>query len=298
MSSIRRRGIDKTFFHPGVSSGWIFIRYNRLVTKEMTLNHRIVFMAILFILILTACQPASSSDVQPASVTETYSPPETIPSNTPFVPPPSSTPEATQTFTPSPTETATATPLPLVESLEAIVAADLLSCRYGPGATYLYLYGLKKGARLKLIGRAEGNNWVYVDGRNKCWVNAKFIEINGDMKSLPNVYPDKVRLPVSPYYPPTTGVLATRNGNSVEISWNDVPLRAGDEEDENMQHYIVEVWRCEGGQMIFESLGTNDLAVIVNDEPGCSQPSHGRVFVQEKHGFAGPSEIPWPAANQ
>ena len=176
----------------------------------------------------------------------------------------------------------------------------MLSCRYGPGAYYLFLYGLKKGAHIKLIGRAEGSNWVYVDGKNKCWVNAKFIEIEGDMQSLANVYPDQAKLPVSPYYPPTTGVLAIRDKNDsdkVEISWNEVPLRAGDEEDENMQHYIVEVWHCEGGRMIFDALGTNDLAVIVVDEPGCGQPSHGRVFVQEKHGFAGPSEIPWPAAN-
>jgi hypothetical protein len=81
----------------------------------------------------------------------------------------------------------------------------------------------------------------------------------------------------------------------VDVSWNDVPLRAGDEEDENMQHYIVEVWRCESGQIIFDPLGTNELAITFIDEAGCDQPSHGRVFVQDKHGFAGPSEIPWPA---
>jgi len=81
----------------------------------------------------------------------------------------------------------------------------------------------------------------------------------------------------------------------MEVSWNDIPLRAGDEEDENMQHYIVEVWRCESGQIIFDPLATNELAVIFIDEVGCDQPSHGRVFVQEKHGFAGPSEITWPA---
>jgi hypothetical protein len=80
----------------------------------------------------------------------------------------------------------------------------------------------------------------------------------------------------------------------VEISWNDVPLRAGDEEDQSMLHYIVEVWRCEGGQSLFESLATNDLSITFSDEPGCSQPSHGRIFVQEKHGFAGPTETTWP----
>jgi hypothetical protein len=86
----------------------------------------------------------------------------------------------------------------------------------------------------------------------------------------------------------------TRTGNTVSVRWLDIPLRAGDEEDETMLHYIVEVWRCEGGQIIFDPLATNDTTITFVDEPGCSQPSHGRVFVQEKHGFAGPTDIPWP----
>jgi hypothetical protein len=250
-------------------------------------------MIIVVLLMNSGCEAVASNPPQPATVTET------LPSIMPFVPPPSHTPEPTLTFTPAPTETVTPTTVPVVENLNATVTADLLSCRYGPGATYLFLYGLNKGARIKLIGRAEGNHWVYVDGKNKCWVNAKYLEIAGDMLGLPSVYPDKAKLPVSPYYPPTTGVLAVRDKidkNKLEISWNDVPLRAGDEEDQNMQHYIVEVWRCEGGAMIFDSLGTNDLAVIIVDEPGCDERSHGRVFVQEKHGFAGPADIiNWPA---
>ena len=80
----------------------------------------------------------------------------------------------------------------------------------------------------------------------------------------------------------------------VTVSWLDIPLRAGDEEDERMNHYIIEVWRCEAGGIKFEPLATNDLEISFVDEPGCSEPSHGRIFVQEKHGFAGPTDIPWP----
>ncbi len=61
-----------------------------------------------------------------------------------------------------------------------------------------------------------------------------------------------------------------------------------------MQHYIVEVWRCEGGTMLFEPIATNTASVVIHDESGCAAPSHGRIFVQEKHGFSGPTEIPWP----
>jgi hypothetical protein len=135
---------------------------------------------------------------------------------------------------------------------------------------------------------------VYVAGKNKCWLNAKFVEIAGDRMSLPIVYPGIAKLPITPYYAPTDWVGATRKANVVEVSWNPVRISAGDYEDDSMFEYIVEVWRCESGQMLFEPLATHDLAVTFVDEPGCSQPSHGRVFVQEKHGFAGPAEVPWP----
>ena len=207
----------------------------------------------------------------------------------------SSTPNPTETPTLLPTTTSTLTPIITVESLKAIVTADLLSCRYGPGSEYLFLYGLRKGANIKLIGRTEGNHWVYVDGKNKCWVNEEYIDIAGNKNSLPVVYPGIAKLPISPYYPPTTVLKVLRYKNVVTIKWLDIPLRAGDEEDEFMQHYIIEVWRCEGGNIIFDPLATNDLSITFMDEPGCSEPSHGRIFVQEKHGFAGPVEIPWPA---
>jgi hypothetical protein len=61
-----------------------------------------------------------------------------------------------------------------------------------------------------------------------------------------------------------------------------------------MLHYIVEVWRCDAGQLIFDPLATNETSITFLDQAGCDQPSHGRIFVQEKHGFAGPAEIPWP----
>jgi len=204
------------------------------------------------------------------------------------------TPIPKLTSTPPPTKTSTQTPIPTVESLKAKVVADKLSCRYGPGALYLYLYALNGTANIKLIGRTDANDWVWVDGSNKCWVNAKFLEIQGDPKSLPIVYPG-LKLPVSPYYPGPSWAKATRAGNSVEITWEAVPISPGKYEDEFMQQYLIEVWRCENGQIVFETLGTNYPAIKVeNDEPGCSVPSHGRVFVQEKHGYGGPVEVPWP----
>ncbi len=205
---------------------------------------------------------------------------------------------APKTDTPQPSETATPSPspVPTVESLKAKVTAELLSCRYGPGAEYLYLYALRAGANIKLIGRTDANNWVWVDGTNKCWVNTKFLEIAGDWKSLPVVYPGIAKLPITPYYPAPSWANASRKGNDIVINWEPVPISPGKFEDANMHQYIVELWRCENGQITFETLGTNlPYLTIPADETGCSQPSHASVWLQEKHGFAGPVKVPWPA---
>ena len=110
------------------------------------------------------------------------------------------------------------------------------------------------------------------------------------------MYPDGVKLPVTPYYPPTAVLEAKRNpfNDEVTVSWMEIPVSLGDYEDDSMQTYIVELWRCEGGQLIFDPLATRLTFVTFVDESGCTEPSHGRVFVQEKHGYAGPAEIPWP----
>lgn len=236
---------------------------------------------------------STASASQPAEVTGTLTGISSAETFTPL--PATETLTPSPTFTPFPTETFTLTPYPVVESLKATVTAERLSCRYGPGAEYLYLYALRAGANIKLVGRADGNDWVWVDGTTKCWVKAEFLTVNGDTMNLPNVYPGIAKLPLTPYYPAPSWASATRNGNSVAITWEPVPISPGKYEDENMHQYIVEVWRCESGEIIFETLGTNSPSIVVpNDEQGCSTPSHGSVWVQEKHGFAGPVEVPWP----
>jgi len=232
-------------------------------------------------------------------------PPESSPQGatvTPIATFPAATDAAlpTDTSTPLPTDTAptaTRTTIPTYTVLIGEVNVDQLACRYGPGWPYLYFTGLLKGNRLEVIGRLDDANWIYVQaigGNRPCWIKAEFMDVQGDIMSVEPLYPEKAKLPVSPYYPPTTVLTATREGNTVNVSWLDIPLRAGDEEDERMNHYIIEVWRCEAGQIRFEPLATNELKVSFVDEPGCSEPSRGRIFVQEKHGFAGPAEIPWP----
>jgi uncharacterized protein YraI len=205
-------------------------------------------------------------------------------------------PSPPPTDTPSPTQTAT----PTIVSTFAILRGQVLetsNCRYGPGAPYLYFTGLVKGSNLEVIGRREDSQWVYIEaigGHHPCWVKSTEMSIQGDLSQVQVYYPEKAPLPQSPYYPPTAVTRAKRDGNQINLSWLDIPLRAGDEEDANMLHYIIEVWRCQSGSIIFQPLATNDLSITFVDDPGCTQPSHGRIFVQEKHGFAGPADIPWP----
>jgi uncharacterized protein YraI len=225
-----------------------------------------------------------------------------IPATDVFTPLPSLTltpiPTLTVTSTPLATETITLTALPVVENLKAKVTAGLLSCRYGPGPEYLYLFALRQGANIELVGRVdvENWNWVWVENETRCWVNAQFLDVAGDIKSLPIVYPEIAKLPVTPYYPASAVLSAERNKDTSEVtvSWVHVPVSPGDFEDDTMQTYIVEIWRCADGELIFDPLATSLAFISFVDEPGCSEPSHGRVFVQEKHGYAGPAEIPWP----
>jgi hypothetical protein len=208
----------------------------------------------------------------------------------------------TLTETPPPTETASPFPsntvLPPMESLKASVTADRLSCRYGPGPEYLYLFAFRAGANIELVGRVDAENWNWVLVKNKvpCWVSTNFIEVQGDILRLPIMYPDIAKLPITPYYPPSEVTIAKRNPitNEITVSWAEIPVSLGDYEDDSMQTYIIEVWRCEGGQLIFDPLATRFTYISFFDEPRCSEPSHGRVWVQEKHGYAGPAEIPWP----
>lgn len=264
------------------------------------MRQRPIFL-LLYIVTSLACT-LTATPLPPTSI------PTNIPTDTAFAPvtdtPPvsSATPTETLTQTALPSETASPFPsntaFPPVESLQAKVTADRLSCRYGPGPEYLYLFAFRGGTPIELIGRvdAENWNWVLVENQVPCWVSANFIEVQGDILSLPIVYPDVAKLPITPYYPPSEVTSARRNPltHEVTVSWVDVPVSLGDYEDDSMQTYIIEVWRCEAGQVIFDPLATRSPYISFVDEPGCTEPSHGRVWVQEKHGYAGPAEIPWP----
>jgi hypothetical protein len=206
---------------------------------------------------------------------------------------PTTTP--TRTSTSSPTQTQSDTATPSITPTYAILRGTVLeqaNCRYGPGAAYLYKYGLYPGYNLEIIGRNEKGTWVVIraiGGTNPCWVKASLMDIHGDVMSLA---PASLPLPQSPYYGPLTGVSAVRDGSMVIISWNSLQLRAG---DDSLQYpYLVEAWLCQDGQVSFFPIGSWDTILTVQDDPGCDEASHARVYGVEKHGYTAWVNVPWP----
>ncbi len=145
---------------------------------------------------------------------------------------------------------------------------------------------------MDIIGRNETGTWVVVQaigGTNPCWVKASLIDIKGDVMS---VAPTSLPLPESPYYGPLTGISAVRKGDSVIISWDALVLKAG---DDSLQYpYLIEAWLCKDGQLSFTPIGSWETILTVEDQPGCSEASHARVYGVEKHGYTAWVNIPWP----
>lgn len=206
-------------------------------------------------------------------------------------------PTRTSTLIPTitPSQTPTQTSPPTITPTYAILrgtALEQANCRYGPGAAYLYKYGLYAGYNLEIIGRNELGTWVVIQaigGTNPCWVKASLMDIHGEVLSLA---PASLPLPQSPYYGSVTGVWAVRNGDSVIISWDPINLRAG---DDSLQYpYLIEAWLCQDGQLTFTPIGSWETIVPVQDETGCSEASHARVYGVEKHGYTAWVTVPWP----
>jgi hypothetical protein len=222
-----------------------------------------------------------------ASFSETSKPSQTpslIPTQTSSVVP-------TITSSQTPTKTSPPTPTTTYAILRGTVL-EQANCRYGPGAAYLYKYGLYAGNNLEIIGRNEPGSWIVIQaigGSNPCWVKASLMDIHGEVMS---VAPASLPLPQSPYYGPVTGVSAVRKGDDVIISWDPIYLRAG---DDSLQYpYLIEVWSCKDGQLTFNPIGSWETIVTVKDEPGCSKATHARVYGVEKHGYTAWVTVPWP----
>lgn len=269
---------------------------------------RITYLLILTALLLAACgapEPITpSATVPPTAVpaTATIEPSATLPPTVTEEPTATATatntPTPLPTDTPVPTETPTATPtaVPTYVKLRGKVIIDQAVCHYGPGAPYLYKYGVYRDSNLEIIRRESRSNYVEVQaigGNNPCWVRADYFEIKGDLANVEPVSAEDVPLPITPYYGPLTGVSARRDGDTVTVFWNALVLKLGD--DSEQMPYIVEAFVCQGGQFVFIPVGSRTTAATVTDEAGCEEESHGYVVGAEKHGYTPRVKIPWPS---
>jgi hypothetical protein len=204
--------------------------------------------------------------------------------------------------------TETPTPVPVYQTLNGVVAVEQIACRRGPGEPYLYLFGLIMGNKMKLHGRMEvqslGASTTWLFGlpqgyEDPCWVNAKNIELDGDVSSLqPDYYPDNAPLLLfhNKNFPPPTDVKAVRDGDQVTITWTGYTLAPSDLEDKGRPMSLAETWTCQGGKIVFTPLPAYEAygSAKVIDEAGCSTASHGQVFIAHKDGYVGPVPVDWP----
>jgi hypothetical protein len=291
-------------------------KYYNLVCKQSVAEHKeimrqvrnrqiVILKFILFawssLLFLSACQPVipepptNSLDLmETPSQIQTDQPFNTI-SPIPILTTISSTQRiSTETPVLSPTEIRdpTESPSMVFARPEGTVLLQA-SCRYGPGAAYLYEWGLYPGDFVWILNRNEDGSWVYVKPityNNECWVKAELLQVRGDIGSLEEYYSP---LPQGYLYKPIHYVVAIRKGDEVEIAWEPVWMTEDDD-----RGYLIEAWVCQNGKFIFLPINyfpyTKTFAVIV-DEPGCSETSHARIYTVEKHGYLPWVPILWPA---
>jgi hypothetical protein len=196
----------------------------------------------------------------------------------------------------TPTALNTPTGVPISTILRGVVL-QRANCRYGPGAPYLYKYGLLADTPMDIIGRNDLGTWLLIQahgGDNPCWIKASLMEVQGDVLSAAPTY---IPLPLSPYYGALSGVAAVRKGDEVIVSWQPLSLRSGDEVDFVIEApYIIEAWVCQDGKLVFIPVGAYTNLATIRDEAGCSEASHVRIYGAEKHGYTPWVEIPWPSA--
>jgi len=163
------------------------------------------------------------------------------------------------------------------------------NCRYGPGTAYLYAHGLYEGDLGEVNGRNYSSTWLWIKPENldwHCWVAASVVEIEGDIGT---VVVHRSSLPHSSLYGPPQNVYASRDGESVAVSWNAVWMT----EDDN-RGYLIEATICQNGNLIPVVVQTDRTAYEFNDQTNCSGDSGGRLYTVEKHGYSDPITIPWP----
>lgn len=234
----------------------------------------------------------TSQESIPVSGTKTFTlePTQTITES----PVPSIPSSSTITMTSTVTTTPTITLTPTFAYPDVVVNVAAAHCRYGPSKAYLHAADLYEGDHGVVQGRFRYSDWLYVkwDKINyRCWVSPYVVDITGDISTIGYAEIGLERIPSTLYDPPQN-VRASREGDRVTITWDQVNMTVDDD-----RGYLIEAWVCQNGSYIWWTVSfpdqfTTNYTVI--DEAGCHSPSSGKIFTVEKHGYTQPTEISWP----
>ena len=250
---------------------------------------------VLIFLFVSACAPATEEQASPTAITVTAT--VEVLTETPAA---SITP--TKTFTPaatltptivlSPTAAQTATP---TFAFPTAIVNKQAHCRYGPSAAYLHAADLYPGDAGTVRERYIYGNWLYIkfDKLNYfCWVAPSVVDVVGDVSTV--AYKElNLQSIGSNMYGPPKNVTAVRDGDKVTINWEQVKMTKDDD-----RGYLLELFVCQDTIYKWWTDSYPDqftTSYTLTDEAGCAQPSSGKLYTVEKHGFSEPVIIPWPA---
>jgi hypothetical protein len=251
---------------------------------------------LLIFLFVSACAPSTEKQVTrtinavtatmmltetpEATSTETATPAITF---TPTI-------ELSPTVTSTPSQTATPT-----FAFPTVTVNKQAHCRYGPSIAYLHAADLYPGDVGSVRGRYVYSNWLYIkfDKLNYfCWVAPSVVDVVGNISTVAYKELNLQSIGSNQYGPPS-GVTAVRDGNRVTISWNQVHMTKDKD-----RGYLLELFVCQDTIYKWWTDAYPDqytTSYTVKDEAGCAQPSSGKLYTVEKHGFSEPAIIPWPA---
>jgi len=248
---------------------------------------------LLIFLLVSACTPSKEEQATPAAIamsatTASTDTPEVTPTSTHTAMPP------TLTFTPTVVLPPTITTTPTF-AFPTVTVNKQAHCRYGPSVAYLHAADLYSGDMGTVRGRYPYSNWLYIkfDKLNYfCWTAPSVVDVVGEVSKVGYKELNLQSIGSNQYGPPT-GVTAVRNGNEVTISWNQVHMTKDKD-----RGYLLELFVCQDTIYKWWTDSYPDqytTTYTVKDEAGCAQPSSGKLYTVEKHGFSDPAIIPWPA---
>jgi hypothetical protein len=117
-------------------------------------------------------------------------------------------------------------------------------------------------------------------------VAASLLDIEGDIFTISTYFPP---LPKSSLYTAPRKVIASRSGDQVIVTWEEVWMT-----EDDYRGYLLEAKICQNGYMVDVAVHAEKTSYTFRDERICEEQSKGRLYAVEKHGYTDSVSIPWP----